>query len=62
MLVKVCTEDGDYDLPEKLSLAEELATIIPNTQQIIIPGGAHMVTMEQPEAFNSAVLAFLSKH
>jgi pimeloyl-ACP methyl ester carboxylesterase len=52
---------GDYDLPDKLSLAEELVTVIPNAQRIIIPGGGHMVTMEQPEAFNIAVLAFLSK-
>jgi 3-oxoadipate enol-lactonase len=52
---------GDYDLPDKLSHAEELATIVPNAQLTIIPGGGHMVTMEQPGAFNSAVLAFLSK-
>ena len=52
---------GDYDLPDKLTLAEELAATIPNAQRIIIPGGAHMVTMEQPEVFNRTVLAFLSK-
>ncbi|HEV2661693.1 MAG TPA: alpha/beta hydrolase, partial [Ktedonobacteraceae bacterium] len=43
---------GDYDIPDMLVLAELLAKEIPDAKQIIIPGVAHMVSMEQPEAFN----------
>jgi 3-oxoadipate enol-lactonase len=52
---------GDHDLPQKLVLAQELTTHIAGAQQVIVPGVAHMVSMEQPELFTSTVLAFLSK-
>ena len=51
---------GDYDIPEKLSITERLAREIPDAKQIVIPGVAHMVSMERPEAFNQAVLDFLT--
>lgn len=50
---------GDLDLPEKLQLAAQLATNIPGARQHIIPGAAHMVSMEQPGEFNRVVLDFL---
>ena len=53
---------GDYDIPSKLTLTEHLATTIPGAQKVVIPGVAHMVTMEQPEVFNRAALAFLAVH
>ena len=53
---------GDYDIPDMLMLAERLAREIPGAEQIIIPGVAHMVSMEQPEAFNRVVLDFLAAH
>ena len=53
---------GDYDVPDMLVLAERLAREIPGAKQIIIPGVAHMVSMEQPEAFNRIVLDFLATH
>lgn len=52
---------GDYDLPDKQALAQQLVDQIPHAQQIVIPGVAHMVNMEQPEQFNQLVLAFLDK-
>lgn len=52
---------GDLDLPEKLQLAAQLANDIPNARQHIIVGGAHMVSMEQPEEFNRVVLDFLDE-
>jgi 3-oxoadipate enol-lactonase len=50
---------GDYDIPSKIAVTDYLATTIPGAQKVIIPGVAHMVSMEQPEVFNRAVLAFL---
>jgi 3-oxoadipate enol-lactonase len=37
----------------------ELAARIPGAQHVIVPGVAHMVSMEQPEQFNRLVLEFL---
>lgn len=52
---------GDLDLPDKLAVADELVAAVPGARQQVIPGGAHMVNMEQPEAFNAALLAFLER-
>jgi len=52
---------GDSDIPDKLEIAQQLAADIPGAQQVIVPGAAHMVNMEQPEAFTRIVLAFLSR-
>src|ERR1051326_1259407 len=53
---------GDSDIPDKLAIAQQLADNISGAQQVIVPGVAHMVNMEQPETFNRIVLAFLSGH
>jgi 3-oxoadipate enol-lactonase len=50
---------GDYDIPGKLELTEQLTKKISGAKKIVIPGVAHMVSMEQPELFNHAVLDFL---
>ena len=52
---------GNLDLPEKLQLATHLASTIPGARQRIIAGGAHMVSMEQPDEFKRVVLDFLGK-
>lgn len=52
---------GDHDHPQKFALAQELTTHIAGAQHVIVPGAAHMVSMEQPELFTSTVLAFLKK-
>ncbi|GHO56013.1 alpha/beta fold hydrolase [Ktedonobacter robiniae] len=52
---------GDHDLPDKLTLTRQLADQIIGAQQVIIPGVAHMVNMEQPEEFTRIVLRFLSE-
>ena len=50
---------GALDLPEKLELAGQLAATIPDARQHIIPGAAHLPSMEQPDEFNRVVLDFL---
>jgi 3-oxoadipate enol-lactonase len=52
---------GALDLPEKLELTEQLAKSIPGARSAIIAGAAHMVSMEQPQAFNRIVLDFLGE-
>lgn len=53
---------GDQDLNEKLDLAETLVSGISNCTKVIIPGAAHMLNMEKPQAFNRNVLDFLAAH
>jgi 3-oxoadipate enol-lactonase len=51
---------GDQDLPEKVTLAQKVATQIVGAQLRIMPNVAHMLTMEQPEVFNKLALNFLA--
>ncbi|HZU68136.1 MAG TPA: alpha/beta hydrolase [Ktedonobacteraceae bacterium] len=53
---------GDCDQPDKIALAQRLAAEIPQARLEIIKGAAHMVSMEQPEAFNRLVQDFLNLH
>jgi pimeloyl-ACP methyl ester carboxylesterase len=50
---------GEYDVPDKLASANLLARGISGAQKVVIPGAAHLPSMEQPEQFNQLVLAFL---
>lgn len=50
---------GDRDYSEKIEQARRMAGEIPNARLEIVPGVAHMVNMEAPEAFNRLVLDFL---
>ncbi len=36
-----------------------MMTWLPNSQQVVIPNAGHMLNMDQPEAFNQALLQFL---
>jgi len=51
---------GEFDLEEKLDLAKRLVENLPECQEVLIPGAAHMLNMEKPEEFNRGVLRFLS--
>jgi len=52
---------GEYDIPDKHELVEQLALEIPEARQIVIPGAAHIVNLEQPAEFNRVVLEFLKE-
>ena len=52
---------GALDNPEILRAAGVMATELPNAQQVTIADAAHIPNMDQPEAFNKAVLAFLER-
>jgi pimeloyl-ACP methyl ester carboxylesterase len=50
---------GGDDLPFFRITAEALAFLIPGAQKEVIPGGAHLVNMVEPERYNAEVLRFL---
>jgi len=50
---------GALDHPEMLRAANFMAQEVPSTKTCIFPNSAHMLNMEQPEAFNQAVFDFL---
>ena len=51
---------GDHDVSDIFGVAAILASKISGAEKVIIKGAGHHVNMEKPEAFNRAVLEFLS--
>lgn len=51
---------GDADTLIDPAHGEAMAKHVSNGHLVIIPGGAHLVNMERPTAFNAAVVRFLS--
>lgn len=45
-----------------LNAAEYMAAKIPGAEKVVIPDAGHVANIDQPEAFNAAVLDFLSRH
>ena len=43
-----------------LQSAEVMAAKIPGAQKVVIPGAGHVANIDQPQAFNAAVSAFLA--
>lgn len=50
---------GNQDVPDKLASADVLERGIAGARKVVMPGVAHLPSMEQPEAFNRLVLDFL---
>lgn len=53
---------GDLDVPDTLTSADLLARSIRDAQKVVMPGAAHLPSMEQPEQFNRLVVEFLRSH
>ena len=53
---------GDVDPLTPPTVGEYMQERIAGSQLVIIENAGHMTNMEQPDAFNSAVLAFLRDH
>jgi 3-oxoadipate enol-lactonase len=51
---------GELDVPAFVLFSETLADQVPGAKRVVIPGTAHMVSMEVPAVFNQLVLAFIS--
>ena len=50
---------GALDDPEILRAAEFMASEIEGARKVVIPNGAHLPNMENPQMFSQAVLSFL---
>ncbi|NPV55337.1 MAG: alpha/beta fold hydrolase [Anaerolineae bacterium] len=53
---------GEDDILKPRKYSELIASKIPASEFIIIPEAGHAVCLEQPSAFNSAVMGFVLKH
>ncbi|HYE53888.1 MAG TPA: alpha/beta hydrolase, partial [Chitinophagaceae bacterium] len=53
---------GDKDLPYITETSKYLESNVPGARRVVIPGTGHMLNLEDPKAFNKAVLDFLKQH
>jgi 3-oxoadipate enol-lactonase len=53
---------GERDAAAPLTVMERMAARIPGAAFVVLPGAGHLANLEQPEAFNAALLAFLHRH
>ena len=53
---------GEQDASTPVAMAEELHERIAGSRLVILEGAAHLSNVDQPEAFNEAVLEFLAAH
>jgi len=51
---------GDRDQPDTIAGSHLLAAGIPGAARLTIPGVAHLINLERPDAFRRAVLEFLA--
>ncbi len=52
---------GELDRTTPAAAAHRLAQLLPDADEVVIPGAAHMVLDEQPEAALTALRAFLAR-
>jgi pimeloyl-ACP methyl ester carboxylesterase len=52
---------GSEDRMTPLKFSQTLAESIPQAELVVVPGGSHMMTLEQPEAVGGAVRGWLAR-
>ena len=52
--------DGDHDEAIKRENTDHMATTIPNSAELILPGVSHFAFIQDPTIFNQSLLRFLS--
>jgi pimeloyl-ACP methyl ester carboxylesterase len=52
---------GDLDMPAILEIVGLLEKSVPHFEKVVIPGAAHLVSLEKPAQFDRAVRSFLEK-
>jgi 3-oxoadipate enol-lactonase len=53
---------GDHDQPDCVRVAHQVAAEVPDCALEIVPGVAHMLTLERPDLFVDRVLGWLAAH
>jgi len=56
-LVLVGADDANF-----LAAADYMATAIRHAEKVVVPGAGHAANIDQPGAFNAAVVDFLARH
>ena len=51
---------GGLDTPDSLVMADRMVQGIADARKVVFPSAAHMIPMEEPEAFNRVVMEFLT--
>jgi len=51
---------GELDMPDIRTITDKLAAEVPLARLVVVPGAAHMVGMEKPEAVNREIIGFLA--
>jgi 3-oxoadipate enol-lactonase len=54
--------EGEHDLPGIRARSDYLLAVLPRVQRVVISQAGHLSNLDRPEAFNAALLAFLSQH
>ncbi len=52
---------GDKDVGTPVAMSEAIHKAIPGSELVIIPDASHLSNLEQPAAFNAALLKFLAR-
>ncbi len=52
---------GEDDIPDFRLIADLLAENLPHARRLVIPDCGHLPPLEQPDAFNEALIAFLQR-
>ena len=52
---------GDQDAGTPVAMSREIQAAAPGSELVIIPNASHLSNLEQPEAFNRALLDFLAR-
>jgi 3-oxoadipate enol-lactonase len=53
---------GEQDVATPVALARDIQQHIPGAELVILKDAGHLSNIDQPEAFNKAVLEFLARH
>ena len=52
---------GDKDVGTPVAMSEAIQKAIPGSELVVIPDASHLSNLEQPAAFNAALLKFLAR-
>ena len=53
---------GEQETAAPVEVSRAIHAAIPGSELVIIPSASHLSNLEQPEAFNRALLSFLDRH
>jgi pimeloyl-ACP methyl ester carboxylesterase len=51
---------GDEDVPDMLKIADRLASELPRGRRVLLPGVAHLPSLERPDVVTPLLLDFLA--